>query len=161
MTRKKGIIIDYNRIEKQIWQLAEPLVAANGAELIDVEYVLEAGQWYLRLYVDREPPVDHRLCECVSNAVSAALDDNDPIEQSYNLEVSSPGLERPLKRQADFDRYAGYEVLIGLYAPRGGRKEYRGILQGLHEDTISILMDGELGEFKLDEVARVRLAVDW
>ena len=100
MVKKKGFLIDYSGIEKEIWAMAEPLAEAEGAELIDVEYVKEAGTWYLRIYIDREPPVDHDLCSVVSERVSAALDKADPIKQAYYLEISSPGLERPLKLEA-------------------------------------------------------------
>lgn len=160
MAKKKKITVDYNRIEKEIWQLAEPLAAEAGAELIDVEYLKEAGNWFLRLYIDREPPVDHDLCEAVSMLVSAALDHADPIEQSYFLEVSSPGLERPLRRESDFRRFSGREIAVKLYVPLEGKKEYRGILRGLDEADIVIeTSDGEL-RFSQEQVAKAHLLAD-
>ena len=160
MAKKKGLIVDYNAIENKIWQIAEPLCVESGAELIDVEYVREAGNWYLRIYIDREPAVDHDLCEMVSNKLSAALDTNDPIEQSYYLEVSSPGLERPLKREEDFHRYAGYEVAVRLYAPRDGKKEFQGQLKQLTDEGLVLQMsDGEM-VFTLQEIAKAHLVAD-
>ena len=159
MARKK-LIVDYNRIEREVWELAEPLAAQCGAELIDVEYVREAGSWYMRLYIDREPPVDHNLCEQVSNLVSEALDKNDPVDEAYFLEISSPGLERPLRRAADFSRFAGREVTVRLYAPREGQKEFSGVLQGWLEGCIILQVNGQDLSFPEQEVAQARLKAD-
>lgn len=116
MARKK-LIVDYNKIEQHVWQLAEPLAAQCGAELIDVEYVKEAGSWYMRLYIDREPPVDHALCEQVSNLVSEALDKDDPVDEAYFLEISSPGLERPRGEHATLAVFCGHAVGSAVVFP--------------------------------------------
>jgi len=160
MVKKKGFIIDYNKIEKDIWALAEPLCYECGGELIDVEYLLENGNWYLRIFIDREPAVDHALCEQVSEKISQVLDIADPIKQSYYLEVSSPGLERPLKRERDFKRYAGQEIMVRLYAPRNGVKEFRGVLRGLEENRLFLQTDGDEITFLLEEVAKANLIAD-
>ena len=159
MANKKAFSVDYNRIEQQVWELSEPLAVACGCELIDVEYLKEAGNWYLRLYIDREPLVDHDCCEHVSKQVSAALDRFDPIEQSYYLEVSSPGLNRALKRENDFIRYNGREIAVSLYTPWQGAKEYCGILCGLSEDAIIIKQAGNTIDVPRELVAKARLAV--
>lgn len=158
--KKKSVIVDYNQIERQVWDLAEPLVAAAGAELIDVEYAREAGEWYLRLFIDRADPVDHALCERVSRLLDPALDKADFIQQSYYLEISSPGLERPLKRAEDFRRYAGAEVAVRLYAPQNGVKEAAGQLVGLDGTELVILSAEGEQRFPLDSVAKVRLVAD-
>lgn len=158
MAKKKTFSVDYNRIEQQVWALTEPLAVACGCELLDVEYVKEAGNWYLRLYIDRIPPIDHDCCEAVSKQVGAALDRCDLIEQSYFLEVSSPGLNRPLKRESDFQRYNGREIAISLYAPWQGAKEYCGILRGLTEDTINIEQTNSIIGVPRELVAKARLA---
>ena len=98
-----------------VWELAEPVVKENGCELWDVEYVREAGQWYLRLYLDKEGGVDILDCEAVSRKVSDLLDEVDPIESSYMFEVSSAGAERQLKRPSDFQRFMGQPVLVKTY----------------------------------------------
>jgi len=161
MVRKKGFILDYSKIESQLWTIAEPIVASCGAELVDTEYVKEGGSWYVRIYIDREPPVDHNLCEQVSELVSDALDNSDPIPGSYYLEISSPGLERPLKRADEFRRYSGRDVLVKLYAPYEGRKEFTGVLQGLEEDNLWVNIDGEKVLFPLEQVAHVRLIAEF
>ena len=161
MVKKKGFLIDYNRIEKEIWQLTEPLVASAGAEIIDVEYVKEAGNWYLRIYIDREEPVDLDLCEQVSNLVSAALDKSDPIEQSYFLEISSPGVERPIKRESDFQHFAGSQVVLKLYAPEDGEKEFIGALGGLVDDAVLLEMEQGTRSFPLEKIAHVHLLADF
>jgi len=158
MAMKKAFSMDFNRIEQKLWELAEPLALACGCELLDVEYIKEAGNWYLRLYIDREPPVDHDCCEKVSKQVGAALDHFDLIEQSYFLEVSSPGLYRPLKRESDFTRYNGRQISVSLYAPWQGAKEYIGLLGGLTEDAIVIEQADKVINVPREMVARVRLA---
>ena len=160
MAKKKTFSVDNNSIEQQVWAMAEPLVLECGCELLEVEYVKEAGHWYLRLYIDREPPVDHDCCQTVSEQVSAAIDRADPIGQSYFLEVSSPGLNRPLKRENDFLRYNGREISLTLYAPWQGAKEYRGILRGLTDEVILIeRFDGNIGVPR-ELVAKVQLTID-
>ncbi|MBO7668871.1 MAG: ribosome maturation factor RimP [Firmicutes bacterium] len=161
MAKKKAAAPDSRAIEQKVWELAEPLAAQAGAELIDVEFVREAGEWYLRLFIDRESePVDHDLCEAVSELASAALDESDPIAQSYYLEVSSPGLERPLKRAGDFLRYAGRDVVVKLYAALDGQKEFHGRLIGRTDDGVRVDVNGEELLFPPESVAKVHLKAD-
>ncbi|MCL2496892.1 MAG: ribosome maturation factor RimP [Clostridiales bacterium] len=161
MAKKKRLTVDYNRIEQQVWTMAKPVAEALGLELIDVEYVKEAGNYYLRLFIDRDPPVDHNCCQSLSELIGEALDRHNPIGQSYFLEVSSPGLARTLKREADFIRFAGRQVDILLYAAWEGKKEYRGILHGLTENYVLIEENGLEKRIPCDAVARVCLAVDF
>ena len=162
MAKKKGVIVDHSKIEKDIWQLAEPLCESCGGELIDVEFVQEAGSWYLRIFIDREEmPVDHELCEQVSQLISDALDIADPISQSYYLEISSPGLERPLKREKDFQRYAGYEVMVRLYAPMDGKKEFQGALGGLENGELVLNTPEGVFGFSAEQIAKVHLVADF
>ena len=157
MAKKKTFYVEYNNVEQQVGELAAPLAASCGCELIDVEYLREAGNWYLRLYIDREPPVDHDCCEKISRQVSAALDRADIIAQSYYLEVSSPGLNRPLKRLSDFQRYTGREITVNLYAPWQGTKEYHGVLQGFTEDAIIITQLDKDIAVPLEQIAKAYL----
>ena len=105
------------QITDVVWELAEPVVQEHGCQLWDVEYVREAGQWYLRLYLDKDGGVDILDCENVSRRVSDLLDQADPIEGSYVFEVSSAGAERPLKRPSDFQQFMGSPVLLKTYKP--------------------------------------------
>ena len=145
-----------------VWGLAEPVVKENGCELWDVEYVREAGQWYLRIYLDKAGGVDILDCEAVSRKVSDLLDEVDPIEGSYMFEVSSAGAERQLKRPSDFTRFMGEPVLVKTYQNRNGRKEFAGKLAGYDNGAVLLDMGGEEPVlFERAEVALVRLRVEF
>ena len=145
-----------------VWGLAEPVVKENGCELWDVEYVREAGQWYLRIHLDKAGGVDILDCEAVSRKVSDLLDEVDPIEGSYMFEVSSAGAERQLKRPSDFTRFMGEPVLVKTYQNRNGRKEFAGKLAGYDNGAVLLDMGGEEPErFERAEVALVRLRVEF
>ena len=149
------------KVTELVAKLAAPAVEAAGCELWDVEYVREAGIWYLRLYIDKEGGVDILDCETVSRAVSGLLDEADPIEGSYTFEVSSAGAERPLKRPGDFARFMGSPVLVKLYKGRDGRKEFAGELSGYEDGAVTITMGGETVTFQANEVALCRLRVEF
>ena len=112
----------------------------NGLELIDVEYVKEGAEWYLRLFLDKEGEdgVDLDDCELISRKLSDLLETADPITQAYRLEVSSPGIERPLKRTKDFQRFKGEKVQIKTFSDVAGKKQFIGILGETTEDTVMI-----------------------
>lgn len=148
------------KITEQVWQFAQPVVEANGCSLWDVEYVREGGEWYLRLYIDKVGGVDISDCEAVSRAVDPILDEKDPIPDSYHFEVCSAGLERPLKRPSDFAAFMGSQVLVKLYQPIGGSKEYKGTLTGYEDGDVTIEA-GTAMTFKKQQVALVRLYVDF
>ena len=147
------------KVKDIVRELALPVVTAQGCELWDVEYVREAGQWFLRLYLDKEGGVDILDCEAVSRAVSDLLDEVDPIESSYVFEVSSAGCERQLKRPSDFQRFLGEPVLLKTYKNRDGRKEFPGVLAGYEDGTVVLSLNGETLRFAPEEVAMVRLRV--
>ena len=149
------------KVTDLVARLAAPAVEAAGCELWDVEYVREAGSWFLRLYIDKPGGVDILDCEAVSRVVSDLLDEADPIEGSYTFEVSSAGAERPLKRPGDFARFLGSPVLVKLYKARGGRKEFPGHLAGYQDGDITITMNGEDITFSKDEVALCRLRIEF
>jgi ribosome maturation factor RimP len=147
-------------------ELAQPFVTELGLELVGVELVKEGGSRYLRVYIDKEGGVSFDDCEAVSRAVDAKLDEIWPNPPYEYFEVSSPGLERPLKRDEDFARYAGRDVAITTYAPVDGQKLFVGTLAGLVDGKIVIrLTQGkEAGkDFALDrkQVASARLHVDF
>lgn len=149
------------KITEQVWQFAEPLVQANGCSLWDVEYVREGGEWFLRLYIDKEGGVDIDDCEAVSRAVDPVLDEKDPIPESYRFEVCSAGLERVLKRPSDFARYMGEKVLVKLYRPKDGSKEFPGVLAGYEDGTVTLQAGTRTHVFEKSEVALVRLRVEF
>ena len=149
------------KITDQVWQFAEPLVKEQGCELWDVEYVREGGEWFLRLYIDKDGGVDIDDCEAVSRAVDPVLDEKDPIPESYRFEVCSAGLERALKRPGDFARYMNAPVQVKLYRPRDGQKEFAGILTGYDDGRVTITAAGKELTFEKPEVALVRLRVEF
>ena len=142
-------------------RLAAPIVEEQGCSLWDVEYVKEAGTWYLRVLIDKEGGVDIDDCEAVSRAVDPVLDEKDPIPESYRFEVCSAGLERQLKRPSDFERYLGEPVLVKLYRPRDGQKEFPGRLVRYEDGAVTIEMRGREVTFDKAEVALVRLRVEF
>ena len=137
--------------------LAQPFVEAAGCSLWDVEYVKEAGDWFLRIYIDKEDGVSINDCEAVSRPLSDALDEADPIEGSYVLEVSSAGADRVLKKPEHFQRFSGDEVEVKLYRPREGKKEFVGILTAWQDGDVTVTVGGESMNFEKKEVALVRL----
>ena len=126
------------KVTDLVSKLALPVAEEAGCELWDVEYVREAGTWYLRIYLDKDGGVDILDCEKVSRTLSDLLDEADPIEGSYTLEVSSAGAERPLKRPGDFHRFMGSPVAVKLYKAKNGRKEFAGVLAGYDGGDIKI-----------------------
>ena len=150
------------KIVDLVRSFAEPVVLENGCTLWDVEYVREGADWFLRLYIDKDGGVDINDCERISRAVDPILDEKDPIPDSYHFEVCSAGLERTLKRPADFERFLGSAVLVRLYRPKDGSKEFAGKLEGYEDGTITILLqNGKQLTFEKSEVALVRLRVEF
>jgi ribosome maturation factor RimP len=130
-------------IEYRIELLVEPIVREKGLELVNVEYIREGAHWYLRLYIDKDGGVDMDDCSGISHIVSEMLDQNNPIPQAYMLEVSSPGLERPLKKEEDFIRFQGSLVTVRTTSPFQGYKEFSGNLVGLINDEIVLEYEGK------------------
>ena len=149
-----------NKIEKTVYELALPIVEAAGFELWDVEYVLEAGQRYLRLYLDSEDGVDLEDCEKVSRAMDPVLDEADPIPDSYIFEVGSAGCERQLKRPSDFQRFLGSVVEVRLYSGVDGSKQWIGTLLSCDNGDVTI-DSGGTRRFTSKQISSVRLHVDF
>lgn len=148
--------------EEKTEKLIMPVIEQNAFELVDVEFVKEGSNWYLRLYVDKEGGITIDDCELVSRAMSDILDREDYIEESYILEVSSPGLGRPLKKEKDFLRSIGSEVEIRLYKPVEKQKEFKGILKSFDKENVLIeTEDGGEKSFLRSEIALIRLAFDF
>ena len=148
-----------SKITDTVRQIAESEVEAEGCTLWDVEYVKEAGTWYLRLYIDKEGGVSINDCEAVSRRIDPILDEKDPIPSSYTFEVSSAGAERALKRPSDFERFMGSTVEVKLYKPRGGSKEFIGVLKDYNDGDVTVNVGGEDKIFEKAEVANVRLRI--
>ena len=145
------------KVTEQVAQFAEPVVQAHGCTLWDVEYVREGGEWFLRLYIDKDGGVDISDCEAISRAVDPILD----VPDSYNFEVCSAGLERQLKRPSDFAQFMGSSVSVKLFKPVNGAKEFVGTLTGYDDGAVTIETAGTTHTFQKNEVAQVRLHVEF
>lgn len=141
--------------------LLQPLVDACGFELVDVEYVKEAGNWYLRAYIDKPGGIAVDDCEVISRALSDKLDEEDFIDDSYILEVSSPGLLRPLKKDKDFARSIGKEIEVRTFRAIDKQKEFTGVLKEFDKDSFTIVIEENEMTFQRAETALVRLAFDF
>ena len=148
-----------SRLTDQVTALAAPVAAENGCTIWDVEYVKEAGIWYLRVYIDCEGGVSIDQCEAVSRALDPVLDEMDLIPGAYTFEVSSAGAERSLKRPSDFAAFMGSTVEVRLYRSRDGRKEFIGRLTDYENGTVTIESNGKTESFEPSETANVRLRV--
>ena len=148
-------------IEQKAEELITPLIEEHHFELVDVEYVKEGANWYLRAYIDKPGGINVDDCEVVSRAFSDLLDEKDFIDDAYILEVSSPGLGRPLKKDKDFDRNMGNEIEVHLYRAVDRQKQLVGLLKAYNADTITI--ENEDGEqtFQKSDIALIRLAFDF
>ena len=145
------------KVTEIVAELAAPVVEGFGCQLWDTEYVREAGQWYLRLYLDKDGGVDILDCEHVSRRVSDLLDQADPIEGSYVFEVSSAGAERQLKRPSDFARFLGAQVEVRLYQPVDGSKVHIGTLEQYDNGDVTVSDGRNSRVFQKSAIAQVRL----
>lgn len=148
-------------ISEVIEELVNPIIEEQNLELFDIEYVKEGKAKYLRIYIDKEDGVTIDDCQIVSQKLSKILDEKDPIVEAYFLEVSSPGIDRPLKKEKDFEKYKGREVDIKLYQALDSKKEYSGILLGLENDIVKIESEEKVLEFTRKDIAIIRLAVNF
>lgn len=163
-----------NTVRDRVWAVAEPLCTSAGYGLVDVRFVMEQGGWVLRVFIEvadqPDEDVDLDDCERVSRELSALLDVEDPIAQAYSLEVSSPGIDRPLVTPAHFRRYVGAEIKASLHrgvpTPQGGeRKNFRGVLEAVEGDdqaaTARVIVDGQPWTFPIGDVDVARIVPDW
>lgn len=147
--------------EQKAEALLEPIVAEYHFELVDVEYVKEGSNFYLRAYIDKPEGITVDDCEVVSRAFSQKLDEEDFIEEAYIMEVSSPGLGRPLKKEKDYKRSMGKELEIRTYRTINKEKEFYGVLKKYDESSVTIDCEGEEMTFQKSDIALIRLAFDF
>lgn len=148
--------------EQKTEELLMPLIEKHQFELVDVEYVKEGGTWYLRAYIDKPGGITVDDCEVISRALSDLLDEHDYIDDAYILEVSSPGLGRPLRKDKDFARSIGEEVDIKTFRAINHQKDFTGILKDYDKEKIVIELENEeTMEFSRADIALVRLAFDF
>ena len=148
-------------IEQKTEELVTPIIDENHFELVDVEYVKEGSNWYLRIYADKDGGISIDDCVLISRALEAKLDADDFIKDAYILEVSSPGLGRPLKKEKDYQRSIGQSVDIKLYKAIDKQKEFTGILKEYSKERIILSIGGTDQEFETKSVASARLSLDF
>lgn len=148
--------------EQKTEALLKPLMEQHQFELVDVEFVKEAGTWFLRAYIDKPGGITIDDCETVSRALSDQLDEENFIEETYILEVSSPGLGRPLKKDKDFERSLGESVEVRLFKAVEKQKEFTGILKAWDKETVILeFEDGDTFVIERTNIALIRLAFDF
>jgi ribosome maturation factor RimP len=147
--------------ESRTEELLKPIADENGVEIYDVEFVKEAGEYYLRAYIDKEGGVTIGDCEAVSRRLSDELDRADYIEEAYILEVSSPGLGRTLKKDRHLEKSVGQEVEVKTFKPIEKKKEFVGILKAFDEKTVTIEEGEKETVFNREDIARIRLTFDF
>ena len=148
-----------SKITDKVTALARPIVEEEGCSLWDVEYVREAGSWYLRVFIDKEGGVSIDDCERISRRMDPILDEADPIPDSYVFEVGSAGAERELKRPSDFEQFMGSQVEVKLYQPVNGSKTFVGTLAGYEQGKVSVTVGKETMTFDKAQTAQVKLHV--
>ena len=154
-------------VVETVLDLIMPLLDQHHFELVDIEFVKEGSSWYLRVFIDKPNGIDLEDCALVNDALSEKLDsiDPDPIPQAYFLDVSSPGAERPLKKEADFQKALGEYIHISLYQAVDGEKIYQGTLKALDDDTLTLVIKIKTRQkevtFNRKEIAKARLAIEF
>jgi len=149
-----------NKVETVVEELLLPIVEKENFELVDIEFKKEGPHRYLRVYIDKPEGISLDDCQTISHQLSEKLDQEDPIEENYFLEVSSPGLDRPLKKQEDYVKFAGREVEIKLYEPMDNKKLIEGELLELIDTIVKVKMEnGDVLDIPLEKIALTRLAI--
>ncbi|MDD6332331.1 MAG: ribosome maturation factor RimP [Clostridium sp.] len=148
-------------VESRCEALVQPILDEHQFELWDLEYVKEGANYYLRVYADKPGGITIDDCVTISRALEEKLDAEDFIEEAYILEVSSPGLGRPLKRDRDFEKSLGQDVELKLYKAQDGQKEYTGCLQAYTKDTVTLEIEERECVFQRSDIALIRLAIDF
>lgn len=144
-------------VVRRSWEVFAPELAAQGYDLIEVEFAQQSGMHVLRIFIDAPGGITHGDCQKASHLLSPLLDAEDWIDDRYVLEVSSPGFDRPLRRPEDFERFAGENVRIQTISPSQGRKRFRGVLQGLNAGMVRVEIDGVAYDIHLDNVKKANL----
>ena len=150
-----------SKLSERVAGIVRPVVEEEGCSLWDVEYVREAGTWYLRVFIDKDGGVGIDDCERISRRLDPILDEEDPIPESYVFEVGSAGAERELKRPSDFEQFMGYEAELRLYRPLDGKKSFVGTLCGYDGGNVSLRIGEETHTFEKTQIAKVHLHVSF
>ncbi|NIA12873.1 MAG: ribosome maturation factor RimP [Nitrospiraceae bacterium] len=149
--------MEKGEVVRRVWAGLEPELAEQGYELVEVEFVGEGASRTLRLYIDKEAGIALDDCQAVSQLVSALLDTADYVDNQYLLEVSSPGIDRPVRKTADFERFVGERMKVTTHTPTGGRRRFKGILQEFRDGLVVLDCAGTSYEVHIENVKRAKL----
>jgi ribosome maturation factor RimP len=152
--------VSKGKIESVVEAIVSEIIANSKLELVDVEYVKER-EWYLRVFIDKESGIEIDDCQWLSEQIEAKLDESDLIKDHYYLEVSSPGLDRPLKKERDFVRHAGDKIEVKTYEPINGEKIVIGTLIGLVDDNVQMDINGQAVSIPREKTAQIRLHIEF
>jgi len=153
--------VKFDKLLEEVQQVVEPILRSQGFELVDVEYRREPQGWVLRIYLDREGGVTLDDCAEVSGEIGAVLEIKDLVSNPYVLEVSSPGLTRPLKKPEDFNKFSNRLVKIKLFEPLEGQKNFKGTLLGLEGEKVHLEIEGRVYELPLQRIAKANLEIEF
>lgn len=145
-----------SKVEESVWTAVEPVIADLGYSIYDVEYLKEGTNWYLRVYIDKNEGISIEDCETVSRAIDPVLDKLDPIKTPYTLEVSSPGIERVLRRDEHFERYMGEEIEVSLFKAVDGDKKIKGSLKSFNGNSLEIEFDNKVLNIDMKDISVVK-----
>ncbi len=157
---KEANVMKAEKLLEEIQEIVQPILVAQGFELVDLEYQREGRGWVLRLYIDREGGIHLDDCADVSRDLGAVLDVHDIIPHSYSLEVSSPGLTRPLKKIEDFGKYQNRRVEVRTFAPIAGQRNFKGFLRGMEGEKVRLEIEGQIQEIPFGAIAKANLEIE-
>ncbi len=149
------------KLAAMVEELIAPGLSELGIELVDVTYSKEGGRQFLRIFIDQPGGIGLEDCRRVSEYVDPLLDEHDPIPHAYTLEVSSPGIERPLKKPADFERFTGRQISLNTFAAVAGKRKFKGLLKSAGNQTVTLEVDGESFVIPMEQVASARLVAEF
>ncbi|KUO52283.1 MAG: hypothetical protein APF76_04410 [Desulfitibacter sp. BRH_c19] len=148
-------------VSSKVEDLIKPIIEKHNYDLVDVVYAKEGKEWYLRVFIDKPEGITLDDCELISREAGQLLDDIEPIKTRYILEVSSPGIDRPLKRAEDFLRFVDSEIMVKTFEAINGQKAFKGQLKEFKEGIVTIIADGKDVDISLDKIASANLTVDF
>ena len=157
----RGNFLKFDQLLEEVRQTVEPILQFEGMQLVDLEYQREAQGWVLRVYIDREGGINIDDCAQISTELGTNLEVRDLIPNKYILEVSSPGLTRPLKKPEDFEKYRQRPVKIKTFAPVEGRRNFKGTLLGMEGDLVQVEVDGRSYGIPLKSIAKANLEIEF
>ncbi|MCL2338017.1 MAG: ribosome maturation factor RimP [Firmicutes bacterium] len=150
-----------NKVAALVEKLVTIGLADMGIELVDVTYGKEGGRWFLRIFIDQPGGIGLEDCQRVSEYIDPLLDEHDPIPNAYTLEVSSPGIERPLKKTADFERFTGRQISLNTFAAVAGKRKFKGLLKMVDNQAVTLEVDGEQLIIPMEQIASAKLVAEF